>query len=113
MTFLAETAEWMAALVGIVALVLGGGVGYAAAYFLAVRKAGQTKSEAEAILTKARSEADAVLKEAKVTAKEEALRAREAFEKETARTREELRERERVVAKHEDGLDAKMETLVR
>jgi ribonuclease Y len=113
MTFLAQAAEWQAALVGIVALVLGGGIGYAVAYFLAVRKARQTQSEGERTVSKARADADAILKEARVTAKEEAIRAREAFEKETARTREELRERERVVAKHEDGIDAKMETLTR
>ncbi|MCX5674230.1 MAG: ribonuclease Y [Planctomycetota bacterium] len=113
MTFLAQAAEWQAALVGIVALVLGGGIGYAVAYFLAVRKARQTESEGERTVSKARADADAILKEARVTAKEEAIRAREAFEKETARTREELRERERVVTKHEDGIDAKMETLTR
>jgi ribonuclease Y len=113
MTFLADVAEWQAALVGIVALVLGGGIGYAVVYFVAVRKARQAESEGERTVSKARADADAILKEARVTAKEEAIRAREAFEKETARTREELRERERVVAKHEDGLDAKMETLAR
>ena len=113
MTFLAQAAEWQAALVGIVALVLGGGIGYAVAYFLAVRKVRQTESEGERTVSKARADADAILKEARVTAKEEAIRVRDAFEKETARTREELRERERVVAKHEDGIDAKMETLTR
>ncbi|MBE3099565.1 MAG: ribonuclease Y [Planctomycetes bacterium] len=113
MTFLAQAAEWQAALVGIVALVLGGGIGYAVAHFVAVRKARQAESEGERTVSKARADADAILKEARVTAKEEAIRAREAFEKETARTREELRERERLVAKHEDGIDAKMETLAR
>ena len=113
MTFLAQAAEWQAALVGIVALVLGGGIGYAVASFVVVRKARQTKSEGERTVSKAQADADAILKEARVTAKEEAIRVRDAFEKETARTREELRERERVVAKHEDGLDAKMETLAR
>ncbi|MBM4017469.1 MAG: ribonuclease Y [Planctomycetes bacterium] len=113
MTFLAVEAGWEAALAEIVALALGGGIGFAAAWLLATRRARRTKGTADEILAKAQSQADAVVKEARVTAKEEAIRAREAFDKETARTREELRERERVVAKREDGIEAKMETLLR
>ncbi|MCX5655533.1 MAG: Rnase Y domain-containing protein, partial [Planctomycetota bacterium] len=114
MTFLAQEAGWPVALVvGIIALVVGGGIGFAIAYTLTARKARQTKSEAEGLLPKAQAEAAAVLKEARVTAKEEAIRVREAFEKETSKTREEQRERERVLTKREDGLEAKMETLTR
>ena len=116
MIFLAQETGWPAALVvvvGIIALVVGGGIGSAIAYFLTARKTRETKSETEGLLAKAQAEAAAVLKEARVTAKEEAIRAREAFEKETSQTREELRERDRVIAKREDSLEAKMETLTR
>jgi ribonuclease Y len=116
MMFLAQEAGWPAALVivvGIIALVVGGGIGFAIAYALTARKARETKSEAEGLLAKTQAEADVILKEARVTAKEEAIRTREAFDKETSKTREELRERERVIAKREDSLEAKMETLVR
>ena len=69
------------------------------------------KAEADQVLAKARQEAETIVKEAKVEAKGEAIRAREQFEKDTAATRDELRERERLAAKREEGIEAKMETL--
>jgi len=96
-----------------VAALVGAGAGFAVASFLAVRRARRTHSEAQEVLTKARHEAETIVKEARVEAKEKAIRAREEFEQETHKTREELRERERLVAKREDGIEAKMETLNR
>jgi ribonuclease Y len=113
MTFLALEEGWLAALLGILGVVVGAGIGYGVAYFLVAKRSRQTKVEADEILAKTRSQAESVLKEAKVTAKEEAIRAREGFEKETSQTREELRERERLVTKREDSLESKMETLSR
>ncbi|MCX5682748.1 MAG: Rnase Y domain-containing protein, partial [Planctomycetota bacterium] len=116
MIFLAQEAGWPAALVvvvGIVALIIGGGIGFGIAYSLAGRKAREKKTETEGLLAKAQAEAETILKEARVTVKEEAIRARETYEKETSKTREEQRDRERVLTKREDGLEAKMETLTR
>ena len=98
-------------LVGLVAVLIGAGVGYAIGALLAAKRSRATKGQAEKVIADANREAEAILKEAKVEAKEGAIRARETFEKETAKTRDELRERERLAAKREDTVDAKMETL--
>ena len=105
---------WLAVVIGaVVAAAVGLAVGYAVAKSLFTKRSRETQSQAEELLTKARQDAGSFLKEARVTAKEEAIKAREAFEKETAQTREELRERQRLVTKQEDALEAKMETLNR
>jgi len=92
---------------------LGAGAGYGVAVWRARKRAQQAQGEADQIVTQARRDAESLLKEARVEAKEAAIRARETFEKETAKTREELRERERLAVKREDGIDSKMETLNR
>jgi len=107
----------MQAVLYVVVAAAGAGAGVAvyalAAKSVAARRAREARDEADQVVAQAKRDADAFLKEAKVEAKEEAIRAREAFEKESAKTREELRERERKVAKREDGVDDKMETLAR
>jgi len=107
---LAQNVPLMVALaVGMAAAGLG--LGYAVARWRARKRTREAQSEADQILAQARREAEGLLKEAKVGAKEEAILAREAFEKETAKTREELRERERLATKRDEGIDSKMETL--
>jgi len=90
---------------------LAGGVGYGVAVRRARKRAQEAKGEADQIVAQARRDAEGLLKEARVEAKEEAIRARETFEKETAKTRDELRERERLAVKRDEGIDSKMETL--
>jgi ribonuclease Y len=90
---------------------LAGGAGYGVAVWRARKRTQEAKGEADQIVAQARRDAEALLKEARVEAKEEAIRARETFEKETANTRDELRERERLAVKREEGIDSKMETL--
>ena len=97
----------------VVPVLIAAGIGYAIASAIVGRKAKVVEGDAAAALEKARREADTLLKEARVEAKAEAFKAREGFEKETTQTREELRERERLVVKREDGLESKMETLSR
>ncbi|HUX00529.1 MAG: ribonuclease Y [Phycisphaerae bacterium] len=107
---LAQNVPLMVALA--VGMAAGGlGLGYAVARWRARKHTREAQSEADQILARARREAEGLLKEAKVGAKEEAILAREAFEKETAKTREELRERERLATKRDEGIDSKMETL--
>jgi ribonucrease Y len=100
---------WIVAAVAVV----GAGVGIALVYSMTSKKAKVGDAEGQQILDKANREAEAIRKEAQITAKEEAIKAREAFEKESTATRDELRERERLVSKHEDSTEAKMETLNR
>ncbi len=99
----------------LVVVAAGAGLGIGSLIFrsIAARRARDADAEAARVIEKAEREAESLVKEAKVEAKEEAIRAREEFEKESAKTREELRERERVVVKREDSLDAKLETLSR
>jgi len=115
MTLLALEASQVASILvaAIVAAAFGAGIGYVVATRIASKRSRFTQAQADEILTQARHDAEALQKEAKVSAKEEALRVREAFDKQTAQTREELRERERLVTKREDALEAKMETLTR
>jgi ribonucrease Y len=114
MLMLAQEAGWLVAVaVGIVAALVGAGATYGVSRWLFTKRSRQTQSEADQITAKAQHDAEAILKEAKVSAKEEAIKARETFEKETVQTREEHRERERLVAKREDALESKMETLNR
>jgi ribonuclease Y len=90
---------------------LGAGAGYGVAVWRARKRAQQAQGEADQIVAQARRDAESLLKEARVEAKEAAIRARETFEKETAKTRDELRERERLAVKRDEGIDSKMETL--
>jgi ribonuclease Y len=115
MTLLALEASQVASILvaAVVAAAFGAGIGYVVATRIASKRSRFTQAQADEILTQARHDAEALQKEAKVSAKEEALRVREAFDKQTAQTREELRERERLVTKREDALEAKMETLTR
>lgn len=109
MTLLALTGEMIGAIVVLVVSV----VGVAVAAVVLSRRTRGSRAETEQVIAQARKDAETLVKEARVEAKEESLRVREAFEKETSKTREELRERERLVVKREDGLDSKMETLNR
>ena len=113
MTSLALEGVALAAVVGVVALLIGVGIAYLVIGKTVAKRSGMTQAEADEILTKARREADSIVKEARVSSKEEAIKVREEFDKETTQTREELRERDRLAAKREDALESKMDTLNR
>lgn len=68
-------------------------------------------SAAERIVTEAEQKATNIIKSAEVDAKAEYLAKQEAFSKESAETRSELKELERRLAKREDGVDRKLDTL--
>jgi len=74
------------------------------------RRAG-ARSEAEAIVNAAQAEAANITRQAEIEAKDEYLRRREAFDSDTAEARKELHAEERRLAKREDLIDQKMETI--
>ncbi|MFH1730502.1 MAG: ribonuclease Y [Planctomycetota bacterium] len=94
---------------GIPSIVVGLAIGYGV--WLLRRKEAQQKF-AETV-QRAEQEADRVIKEARVEAKEELLKIRSEFESETQETRQELRQLQRQLAKREDGIDQKNESLLK
>ena len=70
------------------------------------------RSDAERLLDDARGEADIIRKSAEVEAKGEFLRNQEQLRKEGDDMRAELKETEKRLAKREDNLEAKLDTLV-
>ncbi|MBE3135647.1 MAG: DUF3552 domain-containing protein, partial [Acidobacteria bacterium] len=99
--------------IGALIAVAGAALSAAVAFVVVRKRARQIQTHTDQTVEQARRDAESVRKEAKVEAKEELLRARETFEKESAQSRDELRDRERLVTKREDGLESKMETLSR
>ena len=69
------------------------------------------KSEAERIVSEAQAEASVVRQRAEVDAKSEHLNAQEKLRAEANEMRNELKEAERRIAKREDNLEAKLDTL--
>ena len=101
---------------GVIApLVLGAlvGAGLLAAVVYVRRRVLQTRrqSEADQILEAARAQADAMTKTAELEAKAEYSKWQERFQKDTAETRIELKELEKRLAKREDNLEGKLDTL--
>ena len=100
-------------------LLIGGVVGLATgvlALFLAQRvwdraRLRAAKEEAERSLSEARAEADVTRKSAEVEAKAEFLRGQEQLRQEAMDMRNELKEAEKRLAKREDNLEAKLDTL--
>ena len=99
--------------IGALIAVAGAALSAAVAFVVVRKRSRQIQANADQTVGQARRDAESVRKEAKVEAKEELIRARETFEKESAQARDELRDRERLVTKREDGLESKMETLSR
>jgi len=104
-------------LVGIVALVIGGGIGAYAGYLWYQREARLKLNSAEArarhILDEALREAEAKKKEAILEAKEEVHRLRTDAEREIKERRAEIQRLERRVLQKEETLDRKVEQLER
>jgi ribonuclease Y len=74
-------------------------------------KSSQIKAELEAERAAARAEAQKIIAQAEAQAKSEFIRRREKFDADTEATRQELRTEEKRVAKREDLIDQKLETL--
>ncbi len=106
------TSPWSAALAG-----AGGAIAALLAGYLLIRWMWRTKlvaarSQADKVLIDARAEAEVVFKKAEVDAKAEYLRGQEQLKVEGDALRAEMREHEKRLAKREDNLEAKLDTLV-
>lgn len=103
---------WLLALPAVIVGLLIGAVGM----LLASRLMGQSaltlaRREAETVLDRARNEGATLAKQIELDTRNEQAKRREAFEKESEAARNELKENERRLAKREDNLDRKLDTL--
>ena len=86
--------------------------GYLLMRWLGRARLDAARNQADRILNDARSEAEVVVKKAEVDAKAEFLRGQEQLRGEGNAMRAELKETEKRLAKREDNLEAKLDTLV-
>jgi ribonuclease Y len=104
-------------LIGMVALVVGGGLGALIGYQYFLKesrtKLGTAEQRARAIVDDALREAESKKKEAILEAKEEVLRLRNDFERESKERRAEVQRLERRLVQKEEQLDRKVESLER
>ena len=91
--------------------VVGVGLLAAALWIWSRRQQQERKRQADKVLDDARKEADTAVKTAELQAKAEYSKWQEQFQKETAETRAELRDLEKRLAKREDNLEGKLDTL--
>lgn len=105
-------AQWAwSAMWGALASVVGLLGGYLVVQWWGRRRIDDARREAERILAESRSEADVVRRAAEVEAKGEYLKGQTQLKKETDDARNELKEAEKRLAKREDNLEAKLDTL--
>jgi ribonuclease Y len=101
------------ALIGVLAIIAGIAIGYAARARMAQIRLGDAERRAQQILTDAESRAESQLKEARVAAREELLQQRAEQERELGERRAELvKIEERVIAK-EEQLQTRLDELAR
>ncbi|MDR3270785.1 MAG: ribonuclease Y [Peptococcaceae bacterium] len=97
----------------IVALVIGGLLGWAIRKNISEKKMGSAETEARRLIDHANEQAEAKKREAIVAAKEEVMQIRNDVEKETRERRNELQRMERRLLQKEESLDKKVETIER
>lgn len=108
---LGEISTAMAALLGVVMLVVGGVIGHLVGQSITGRSIARAKDEARQIVERASAEARTQAEAVRLEAERQALAKKEQFDAEAERIRGELRETERRLAKREDLIDRKEETL--
>ena len=101
----------LAIIIGLVALAAGLGLGYALAGVLGGKKLERLKAEAEVLASRAKEDAQNAADKILLDADRKALERKEAVDKELEAARNEQREFERRLAKREDLLDRKEETV--
>jgi len=89
----------------------GGFVGFFAVRYLSGQTLAKARTDAAGIVEKAASEARTLIGQAEVTAEKAAIERKEKLEAENENVRKELRETERRLAKREDMLDKKLESM--
>ena len=100
-------------LIVLAAVIVGAGLGWLGSYFYGVYTRKRASIEAARVLEEARVNADKTVKEAQLASKEEIFKRREEFEKETGEIRNELKAQERRLARREDTLDQKGDSLIK
>ena len=98
----------MGAVIGVVACLVGLGVGYLARYMLGNYQADTIEKQAKNVLKEAEREADSIRREGTIQAKAEALKAREDFDKSVKKRREDLEALEQRIGERETNLERKV-----
>ncbi len=94
-----------------IGLIVGAGGAWAFVQFLGKSAIAKARTEAEQLKANAQSEAHNRAKEIELAARQEQIKRKEEFERETVSTRNELKVHEARLAKREDTLDRKLDTL--
>ena len=108
-----EVQLWLAIVIGVAALAVGGVVGFLIRKSIGESKIGSAEQEAKRILEEGSKAAEARKKELLVEAKEETLRLRNEAEREIKERRSEVSRMERRINQKEENLDRKTESLER
>ncbi|MBQ2714674.1 MAG: ribonuclease Y [Clostridia bacterium] len=109
---LAETSPIViSVIIGVIAIVLGVGIGFLFFNFLPTKKLGEAKETAEKIMEDARQEAKTYRKEAILETKEEQHKLRNEFDKEIRERRSEIQRTEARLNQKEDLLEKKEESI--
>ncbi|MBQ9132236.1 MAG: ribonuclease Y [Clostridia bacterium] len=104
---------WVAIVIGVAALAIGGAMGFLARKKIGESKIGSAEEEAKRIVEEGSQKAEARRKELLLEAKEETLRLRNEAERELKERRAEVSRLERRLNQKEENLDKKTETLER
>ena len=98
-------------LVGIIAGLLGIGLGYVIRHMMGTRQADAAENQAKAVLSNAQREAETIVKQAQVEKKDVVLKAKEDFEQTTKARRQELAAMEERIVVREGNLDRKVSMI--
>jgi len=98
-------------LVGVLAALLGAGLGFMAMRALMSKALAAGREQADRLVESARTEAETLSEKIRLDAEKQVLERSRRFEEEAERTRTEFKEQERRLAKREDLLDRKLDTL--
>ncbi len=98
-------------MVGILAVILGGGAGYIVRKRTAEAQIGSAEEEAKRIVADAEAKGESKKKEAMLEAKEDIHRLRQELDKETKERRAEFQRQERRIIQKEENLDRKLDSL--
>jgi ribonuclease Y len=101
------------ALIGLAALIVGVGIGFAVRARVGASRIADAERQATRILAEAEGRADAQVKEARITAREELLQQRAEQERELGDRRAEVAKIEERVAAREDTVAARLEEVAR
>lgn len=110
---LAMSPEITNVVVGAIALVVGGVIGWLVTRQVVTGTLRRAKDEAAQIVSTAKAEAEAEKHRAELEAEKQAAKRREQADKELEASRDEIREKQTRLSKREDTLDQKLESLTK